>query len=130
MRLTLSVRSFHVPATPWTCACPPSLPSVPTSRATRVTSDANELSCAPRESFALHVDRDLPRQIALGHGGRHVGDVAHLAGQIAGHEVDAVRKVGPGPGDALDLRLPAQLALRTNFTGHASHLGSERIELV
>ncbi len=44
MKLTLSVRSFQVPATPGTCAWPPSLPSVPTSRATRVTSDANALS--------------------------------------------------------------------------------------
>ena len=42
MKLTLSVRSFQVPATPCTSACPPSLPSVPTSRATRVTSEANE----------------------------------------------------------------------------------------
>ena len=41
---TLSVRSFHVPATPGTCAWPPNLPSVPTSRATRVTSAANALS--------------------------------------------------------------------------------------
>jgi len=40
MELTESVRSFQVPATPGTCAWPPSLPSVPTSRATRVTSDA------------------------------------------------------------------------------------------
>ena len=44
MKLTLSVKSFHVPATPGTSACPPSLPSVPTSRATRVTSPANALS--------------------------------------------------------------------------------------
>ena len=44
MKLTLSVKSFHVPATPGTWAWPPSLPSVPTSRATRVTSDANEFS--------------------------------------------------------------------------------------
>ncbi len=44
MWLTLSVRFFHTPATPWTSACPPRSPSVPTSRATRVTSDANELS--------------------------------------------------------------------------------------
>ena len=44
MKFTLSVRSFHVPATPGTCAWPPSLPSVPTSLATRVTSDANALS--------------------------------------------------------------------------------------
>ena len=44
MAFTLSVRSFHVPPTPGTWAWPPSLPSVPTSRATRVTSDAKALS--------------------------------------------------------------------------------------
>ncbi len=42
MKFTLSVRSRHVPATPGTFAWPPSLPSVPTSRATRVTSSAND----------------------------------------------------------------------------------------
>ena len=42
MELTLSVRSFQVPDTPRTVACPPSFPSVPTSRATRLTSSANE----------------------------------------------------------------------------------------
>src|SRR5713101_2250090 len=44
IELTLSVRSCHVPPTPLTWAWPPSLPSVPTSRATRVTSEANALS--------------------------------------------------------------------------------------
>ena len=44
IRFTLSVRSFQVPPTPGTCAWPPNLPSVPTSRATRVTSDAKPLS--------------------------------------------------------------------------------------
>ena len=44
MAFTLSVRSFQVPATPGTAAWPPSLPSVPTSRATRVTSEANAFS--------------------------------------------------------------------------------------
>ena len=44
MKLTLSVRSFQVPATSRTSAWPPSLPSVPTSRATRVTSAAKERS--------------------------------------------------------------------------------------
>ena len=34
---TLSVRSLHVPAAPGTLACPPSFPSMPTSRATLVT---------------------------------------------------------------------------------------------
>ena len=42
IRFTESVRSFHVPETPRTSACPPSRPSVPTSRATRVTSEAND----------------------------------------------------------------------------------------
>ena len=46
MRFTESVRSFHVPATPGTAAWPPRMPSVPTSRATRVTSPANALSCS------------------------------------------------------------------------------------
>ncbi len=44
IELTLSVKSFQVPATPFTSAWPPSLPSVPTSRATRVTSPAKALS--------------------------------------------------------------------------------------
>ena len=44
MKLTESVRSFQVPATPGTSAWPPSFPSEPTSRATRVTSEANALS--------------------------------------------------------------------------------------
>jgi hypothetical protein len=44
IELTLSVRSFHTPATPGTCAWPPSLPSLPTSRATRVTSAAKPFS--------------------------------------------------------------------------------------
>src|SRR6516164_7722536 len=45
IELTFSVRSFHTPVTSRTCAWPPSLPSVPTSRATRVTSEVNTLSC-------------------------------------------------------------------------------------
>jgi hypothetical protein len=40
MKLTLSVRSRQVPETSSTRAWPPSLPSVPTSAATRVTSPA------------------------------------------------------------------------------------------
>ncbi len=44
MKLTLSARSFQIPAMPGTWAWPPSLPSVPTSRATRVTSEENARS--------------------------------------------------------------------------------------
>src|SRR6185312_8523992 len=45
IEFTDSVRSFHTPETSLTCAWPPSLPSVPTSRATRVTSEVNTESC-------------------------------------------------------------------------------------
>ncbi len=44
MELTESVKSFQVPAAPVICAWPPNLPSVPTSRATRVTSAAKAFS--------------------------------------------------------------------------------------
>ena len=60
IRLTLSVRSFQVPATPFTTAWPPSLPSVPTSRATRVTSDENVPSCATIVFTTLAVRRNSP----------------------------------------------------------------------
>src|SRR3954453_19642600 len=61
MALTLSVKSFQVPATPFTRAWPPSLPSVPTSRATRVTSDANEASCSTIVFTTLPMRRNSPR---------------------------------------------------------------------
>ena len=76
-RLTFSVRSRHVPDTPRTCAWPPSSPSVPTSRATRVTSSANEPSwstivftvdlssrISPRASTVIFCDRS-PRATAV-----------------------------------------------------------------
>src|SRR5207253_2048778 len=60
IELTLSVRSFHVPDTPLTRACPPSLPSVPTSRATRVTSVAKEPSWSTILLIVLAVRRNSP----------------------------------------------------------------------
>ncbi len=70
MKLTLSVRSFQTPPTPFTSACPPSLPSVPTSRATRVTSLGKRVELIHHgvdgvlqlQNFAAHVHRDLARQ--------------------------------------------------------------------
>ena len=61
IRFTLSVRSAQVPATPSTCACPPSLPSVPTSRATRVTSEANPLSWSTIVLMVFFSSRISPR---------------------------------------------------------------------
>ena len=65
MKLTLSVRSFQVPETPLTCAWPPSLPSVPTSRATRVTSEANPLSWSTIVLIVSFSSRISPRASAV-----------------------------------------------------------------
>ena len=82
------------------------------------------------EDLALHVDGDLLRQVAARHGGGHVGDVADLAGQIVGHQVDVVGQVLPGAGDAAHLRLAAELAFGADFARHARHFRGERVELV
>ena len=47
------------------------------------------------------------RQISLGHGGRNVGDVANLVGQVAGHRIHAIGEILPRTGDTFDFRLPA-----------------------
>ena len=127
MKLTLSVRSFHVPATPGTCAWPPSLPSVPTSRATRVTSEAKPLSWSTIVLMVFFSSRISPltstvilrRQVAARDGGGDVGDVAHLAGQVGRHRVDVVGQVLPGAGDAAHLRLAAELAFGADLARHA-----------
>ena len=138
IRLTLSVRSFQVPATPSTRAWPPSLPSVPTSRATRVTSEAKRVELVDHdvdrvlqlEDLALHLDGDLLGKVARGDGGGHLGDVADLAGEVGRHGVDVVGEVLPGAGDALHVRLAAQLALGADLAGDAGHLGGEGGELL
>src|SRR5205814_764228 len=82
------------------------------------------------QDLALDVHGDLARQVAVGDGGGHLGDVAHLGGEVAGHHVDAVGQVLPRPGDALDVRLAAELAFRADLAGHAGDLAGEGAELV
>ena len=138
MKLTLSVRSFHVPATSGTWAWPPSLPSVPTSRATRVTSEANDVELVHHrvdgvlelENFALHVDGDLARQVAAGDGGGHLRDVADLRGQVARHRVHAVGQVLPGAGDAGHAGLAAEPAFSADLARDARHFAGEGVELI
>ena len=138
IELTLSVRSFHVPATPGTCAWPPSLPSVPTSRATRrhLGGERPQLvdhrvdGLLQLEDLAAHVDGDLLGQVAVGHGDRHLGDVAHLRGEVVGHRVDVVGEVLPRAGHAGHRRLAAELALGADLARHAAHFAGERVELV
>src|SRR5439155_1061701 len=82
------------------------------------------------QNFAAHVDGDLPRQVAAGHRGRDVGDVADQIGRAPCREVDVVGEVFPGAGDAGNLRLAAELAFGADFARHAGHFGGERVELV
>ena len=63
--LTSSVRSFQTPATSSDCAWPPSLPSTPTSRATRVTSPANRLSWSTIALTVFFSSRNSPRTSAV-----------------------------------------------------------------
>src|SRR5581483_8056640 len=60
----------------------------------------------------------------------HVRDIADLAGQVAGHEVDGVGQVLPGAGDTFDARLSAELAVGANLAGHAGDFAGEGVELV
>ena len=82
------------------------------------------------ENFALHVDGDFAGEVAAGHGGGDFGDVADLAGEVAGHEVDVVGEVLPGAGHAGHLRLAAELAFGAHFAGHAGDFAGEGVELV
>ena len=71
-------------------AWPPSLPSVPTSRATRVTSAAKPFNWSTivlmvffsSRNSPRTFHRDLARQVTARHRGSHLGDVAHLASEI------------------------------------------------
>ena len=85
--LTLSVRSFQVPATPFTFAWPPSLPSVPTSRATRVTSEAKPFELIDHRVHDLADAQELAAQRAAVDLDRHrLGEVA--LGDRADHARD------------------------------------------
>src|SRR6185312_1556330 len=82
------------------------------------------------EDLALDVDSDLLRQVAVCNGLRDVGDVAHLTGQFARHEVDAVRQVLPRAGDALHVRLATEAAFGAHLARHARDFRCKRSELV
>ena len=134
MKFTLSVRSFHVPATPCTSAWPPSLPSVPTSRATRVTSAANERSwstivlivflssrISPFTSTVIFFDRSPLATAVVTSAMLRTWPV-----RLPAIEVHAVGQVLPRAGDALHVGLAAELAFGADLARHARHFGGER----
>ena len=138
IEFTLSVRSFQVPATPCTCGLAAELAfgADLARHARHFGGEGAELihhgidGVLQFEDLALHVDRDLLGEVAGGHRLGHVGDVAHLGRQVAGHGVDAVGQVLPGAGHALHVGLAAQLAFGADLARHARHLGGERSELI
>ena len=138
IEFTDSVRSFQVPATPGTSAWPPSLPSVPTSRATPVTCSAKTPSVSVIELIVSARAATSPlastvifwRQVALGHRGGDLGDVAHLRRQVRRHEVHVLGQVAPHAGDVAHLGLAAELALGADLARHAGDLVGEGAQLV
>src|SRR5581483_8493850 len=82
------------------------------------------------QDLASYIDGDLLGQVAVGHGRRHFGDVADLAGEVAGHEVDRIGEVLPGATDAPHVGLAAELALGAHLAGHTRHFGGEGVELI
>src|SRR5206468_2861906 len=82
------------------------------------------------EDLAAGVDGDLLREVALGDGGRHVGDRAHLRGQVLGQLVDVVGQVLPRPDRNSDVQVTAELPFGSDCVGDACDFGRERAELV
>src|SRR5205823_2789692 len=78
------------------------------------------------QDLAFDVDGDLLGQVAGGDGLGHVGNVAHLRGQVAGHEVNGVSEIFPGAGHAFDVGLTAELAVGADFSSYARHFRGER----
>src|SRR5246500_1113038 len=109
MELTLSVRSFQTPVTSLTWDWPPSLPSVPTSRATRVTSEVNTLSCLIMVLTMVGERRKSPisgpptgarprllRGVPLGDRGDCASDFGRRPQQIVDQAVDRGLHLAPG----------------------------------
>ena len=83
-----------------------------------------------RRDLALGLDGDLLGEVAVGHRGRDLGDVAHLVGQVRRHDVHGLGEVAPRAADALDLGLAAEDALGAHLAGDAGDLVGEGRELV
>ena len=138
MALTESVRSFQVPADAGHdgLAAQPAFGADLARHARHFRGERPELvdhrvdGFLELEDLAADVDGDLLGEVAVGHGDRHVGDVAHLRGEVAGHLVDRFGEVLPDARDALHLRLAAELALGADLAGHARHLRGEDRELL
>src|ERR1700722_4272308 len=82
------------------------------------------------ENFALHVDRNLARQVAAGDGCRDFGDVSDLSREVAGHRVDRVREVLPRTTNSRHVGLTAEAAFGADFARDAGDFGGEGTKLL
>src|SRR4029434_9923198 len=82
------------------------------------------------ENLAADIDGDFFRQVAVADGDGDIGDVAHLVGQIAGHEVDAVGEILPGAGNAGDHGLAAELSLGADLARDPGDFRREAAQLI
>src|SRR5207247_376673 len=80
--------------------------------------------------LAVNIDRDLLGEVAAVYGGGDLGDVAHLTREVAGHRVDIVGEIFPGPGGTQDVSLAAEATLGTHLARHATDFGGEGVELI
>src|SRR5262249_33443436 len=82
------------------------------------------------QDFAAHVDRNLLGEVAAGDGGRHLGNVADLRGQVRRHRIDAVGQVLPCAGDAEHVGLAAQAPVGADLAPDARPLAGDCVDLV
>ena len=77
------------------------------------------------QNFAPRIRRDFLAQIAFGNCGRDIGDISHLAGQIARHQIDVIGQIFPGASHAAYIGLTAQLAFGADFPRHPRYFRGE-----
>ena len=131
IELTLSVRSFHVPATPLHLGLAAEL-----AFGADLARDARDLRRRTTLSWStivlmvffssrispLHVDGDLLRQVAVGDRGGHLGDVAHLAVRLPAMELTLSVRSFQVPATPLHLGLAAELAFGADLARDARDL--------
>ena len=135
IRFTLSVRSFHTPDTSGTCAWPPSLPSVPTSRATRVTSDVNTDSCliivltivaerrnSPSSGRPSTSSRTVCSRLPCATAVTALGEVGHRPHQVVDQRIDRLLHLAPCAGGAVEAHALPRLALPAHHLPDAREL--------
>ena len=82
------------------------------------------------QDFSLGFHRNLFGEIPIRHRCGHIGDVAHLIGEVGCHKVDVVRQFFPGASNAPDNGLSAQLAFSAHFLSNAGDFRGKGVEAV